>query len=109
LDHRTIDRPDTEFNDVEWGQAWCTARQQINSWIDAEYAVLYGLLSDETYTEIFRDIHTIIEAMPGLHPAFEYLFEAYDVGKDEQYEPMADLYRAIREYRHPQQTTPRSL
>ncbi len=92
-------QPDAELNDVEWVQALYTARQQTNTWIDAEYAVRYGLLSDETYAEIFRDIDTVVEEMPGLVPAFEYLFDAYVVDESISLETMAHLFQAVRSRR----------
>jgi len=96
--------PDPEFSDTEWVQALYTARQQINTWIDAEYAVLYGLLSDETYAEIFRDIDTVVEEMPGLVPPFEYLFEAYGVDEAVSLETMAHLFQVVRSRRATQNT-----
>jgi len=96
--------PDPDFSDTEWVQALYTARQQINTWIDAEYAVLYGLLSDETYAEIFRDIDTVVEEMPGLLPAFEYLFDAYGVDEAASLETMAHLFRAVRSRKETQNT-----
>lgn len=92
-------QPDAELDEVEWVQALYTARQQTNTWIDAEHAVRYGLLSEETYGEIFRDIDTIVAEMPGLHPAFEYLFEAYDVNEDSGLDTMAYLRQAVRRAR----------
>lgn len=41
-------QPNAELDEVEWVQALYTARQQTNTWIDAEHAVRYGLLSEET-------------------------------------------------------------
>jgi hypothetical protein len=65
-----------DLDAVEWVQAPCTARQQTNTWIDSEYAHIHGLLSDETYREIFNDIDPVVQEMPGLISAFEWLFEA---------------------------------
>lgn len=95
-------RSESEFSETEWVQALYTARQQINTWIDAEYAVLYGLLSDETYAETFRDIDTVVEEMPGLVPPFEYLFEAYGLDETVSLETMAHLFRAVRNRREDQ-------
>lgn len=39
---------DPELTDIEWVQALYTARQQINTWIDAENAVINGLPSATT-------------------------------------------------------------
>ena len=99
-------RPDSELSDTEWVQALYTARQQINTWIDAEYAVLYGLLSDETYAEIFRDIDTVVEEMPGLLPAFDYLFDAYGLDEAASLETTAHLFRAVRSRRETQNAPP---
>ena len=65
-----------DLDEIEWVRALYTARQQTNTWIDAEHAHVNGLLSDETYRETFNDIDTVVQAMPGLIPAFEFLFEA---------------------------------
>ena len=95
--------PDPELSEVEWVQALYTARQQTNTWIDAENAVINGLLSEQTYNEIFNDIDTIIREMPGLIPAFEYLFNAYKVDENIELETMAHLYEAVHQYKreHP--------
>lgn len=90
--------PDPELNDVEWVQALYTARQQTNTWIDAENAVINGLLSETTYNEIFNDIDVVIHEMPGLIPFFEYLFDGYDVDENTELETMAYLFKAVREY-----------
>lgn len=88
--------PDPEFTDVEWVQALYTARQQTNTWIDAEHAVINGLLSEQTYREIFTDIDVVVKEMPGLIPAFEYLFEAYKVDENADLETIAYLVEAVR-------------
>ena len=95
--------PAPELNDVEWVQALYTARQQTNTWIDAENAVINGLLSDATHREIFNDIDVVVAEMPGLIPFFEYLFEGYGVDENTELETMAYLMKAVREY-GPKQT-----
>lgn len=71
-------------------------RQQTNTWIEAENAVRAGLLSDETRWEIIRDIDVVVAEMPGLHPAFEYVFEAYGVDENSALETMVYLYKAVK-------------
>lgn len=88
--------PDSDFNDIEWVQALYTARQQTNTWIDAEHAVINGLLSEQTYREMFNDIDVIVKEMPGLIPAFEYIFEAYKVDENSDLETIAYLVEAVR-------------
>ena len=92
-------KPNPNLSEIEWVQALYTARQQTNTWIDAENAVINGLLSDETYDEIFRDIDTVVTEMPGLIPAFEYLFEKYEVNENVKLETMAYLFKAVRRYK----------
>lgn len=92
--------PDPEFNDIEWVQALYTARQQTNTWIDAENAVINGLLSEATYNEIFNDIDVVVNEMPGLIPAFEYIFEAYKLDENAELETIAYLIKAVRNYQH---------
>ena len=92
-------QPDPEFTDIEWVQALYTARQQINTWIDAENAVINSLLSETTRRGVFNDIDVVIAEMPGLIPAWDYLFEAYKVDEDTELETMAYLVRAVREYK----------
>lgn len=92
-------QPDPEFTDVEWVQALYTARQQTNTWIDAENAVINGLLSETTYREIFNDIDVVIAEMPGLIPAWEYVFEGYKVDENSELETMAYLFKAVRKYK----------
>jgi len=92
-------KPDPEFDDIEWVQALYTARQQTNTWLDAEHAVINGLLSEQTYIEIFNDIEVVVEEMPGLIPAFEYLFEAYKVDEDTDLETIAYLFETIQRYK----------
>jgi hypothetical protein len=89
-------QPNPGFSDIEWVQALYTARQQTNTWVDAEHAMRYGLLSDETYAEIFSDIDTVVDEMPGLTTAFDYLFTAYDVDETTELATMRYLLRAIR-------------
>ncbi len=89
---------DPELSEVEWVQALYTARQQTNTWIDAENAVINGLLSENTYREIFNDIDVVVNEMPGLIPAFEYLFEGYKVDEDSELETIAYLVKAVRNY-----------
>lgn len=91
--------PGAEFTDVEWVQALYTARQQTNTWIDAENAVINGLLSETTYREIFNDIDVVIREMPGLIPAFEYLFEGYKVDENHELETMVYLFKVVRDYK----------
>ena len=91
--------PNPELNDVEWVQALYTARQQTNTWIDAEHAVINGLLSEQTYREIFDDIDVVVMEMPGLIPAFEYIFEAYKVDEDSDLETIAYLVKAVSNYK----------
>jgi hypothetical protein len=90
--------PEPELTDVEWVQALYTARQQTNTWIDAENAVINGLLSDATYEEIFNDIDVVVNEMPGLIPFFEYLFDGYKVDENTGFETMAYLMNAVRNY-----------
>lgn len=92
-------RPDPEFTDVEWVQALYTARQQLNTWIDAENAVINGLLSETTRRGVFNDIDVVIAEMPGLIPAWEYLFEGYKLDENTELETMAYLVRAVQEYK----------
>lgn len=92
-------QPDPEFTDTEWVQALYTARQQINTWIDAENAVINGLLSETTRRGVFNDIDVVIAEMPGLIPAWDYLFEAYKMDENTELETMAYLFRAVREYK----------
>lgn len=92
-------QPDPEFTDTEWVQALYTARQQINTWIDAENAVINGLLSETTRRGVFKDIDVVIAEMPGLIPAWDYLFEAYKMDENTELETMAYLFRAVREYK----------
>lgn len=91
--------PDPELDDIEWVQALYTARQQTNTWIEAEHAVINGLLSERTYREIFDDIDIIVKEMPGLIPAFEYIFEAYKVDENSDLETVAYLVKAVRSSR----------
>lgn len=91
-------QPDPEFTEVEWVQAVYTARQQINTWIDAENAVINGLLSEATRRGVFTDIDVVIAEMPGLIPAFEYLFEAYGIDENHELETMAHLFEAVQEH-----------
>ncbi len=91
-------RPDPEFTDVEWVQALYTARQQINTWIDAENAAINGLLSDATHQAMYNDIDVVIAEMPGLIPAFEYLFEAYGVDEHHPLGTVAYLFTAVRDF-----------
>jgi hypothetical protein len=51
------------------GVAPSAARQQSNTRIDAENAVINGLLSEISHKEIFNDIHVLLAEMPGLIPA----------------------------------------
>lgn len=92
-------QPDPDFTDIEWVQALYTARQQINTWIDAENAVINGLLSETTRRGVFNDIDVVITEMPGLVPAWEYLFDAYKMDENSDLETMAYLVRAVREYK----------
>ena len=41
----------------------------------------------------------LIAEMPGLIPAWEYLFEAYKLDEDADLETMAYLFRAVQEYK----------
>lgn len=91
--------PNVQLNDTEWVQALYTARQQTNTWIDAENAMINGLLSAETYDEIFTDIDVVVTEMPGLIPAFEYIFEAYHVDENIKLETMVHLYRAVNAHK----------
>ncbi len=91
-------QPDPTFTDIEWVQAVYTARQQANTWIDAENAVINGLLSEITYREIFDDIDVVISELPGLISAWEYIFEAYKVDENSNRETMAYLFRAVQKY-----------
>ena len=75
---------------------------------DAENAAINGLLSDQTYDEIFRDIDTVVTEMPGLIPAFEYLFEKYKVNENTKLETMAYLFRAVRSYKTTEPGQPQS-
>ena len=68
---------DSELDEVEYVQALAIARQQLNTWVDAETAHLNGLLSEKTYAEVFKDIEVIANEMPGLTPSFRYLIDAY--------------------------------
>lgn len=95
----TLMQPDPELTDTEWVQAVYTARQQINTWIDAENAVINGLLSETTRRGVFSDIDVVIAEMPGLIPAWEYLFEAYNMDEDHELETMAYLIKSVREYK----------
>lgn len=92
-------QPNPEFTDIEWVQALYTARQQINTWIDAENAVINGLLSETTRRGVFNDIDVVIAEMPGLIPAWEYLFEGYKVDENFELETIAYLFRAVRKYK----------
>lgn len=92
-------KPDPELSDTEWVQALYTARQQTNTWIDAENAVINGLLSETTYREIFNDIDVVVNEMPGLIPAFEYLFEAYKVDENTELETIAYLVKAVGDHK----------
>lgn len=92
-------QPDPEFTDIEWVQALYTARQQINTWIDAENAVINGLLSEATRRGIYNDIDVVIAEMPGLIPAFDYLFEGYKIDENNELETMARLFKAVHEYK----------
>jgi hypothetical protein len=67
----------SELNEAEYVQALFMARQQMNTWVDAEAAYLNGLLSEKTYAEVFRDIDVVVDEMPGLVPSFRYVIEAY--------------------------------
>lgn len=91
--------PNPDLNAVEWVQALYTARQQTNTWIDAESALRNGLLSDETRAEIFLDIDVVVSEMPGLWPAFEYLFDAYQVDGTGSLETMNHLFHAIERHK----------
>lgn len=98
-------RPDPEFTDIEWVQALYTARQQINTWIDAENALINGLLSETTRIGVFNDIDVVVAEMPGLIPAWEYLFEGYKLDENSDLETMAYLFTAVQKYKqdHPAQ------
>lgn len=89
-----------EFSDTEWVQAIYTARQQINTWLDAENAVINGLLSDTTYQAMYDDIDVVIAEMPGLIPAFEYLFQAYGIDENHEFETLAYLFTAVGKYKN---------
>ena len=65
---------DPDLDEIERVQALYTARQQTNTWIDAENAHVNGHLSDGTHREIFNGIEIAVKEMPGLIPAFEYPF-----------------------------------
>lgn len=97
-------QPDPEFTDIEWVQALYTARQQINTWIDAENAVINGLLSETTRRGVFNDIDVVIAEMPGLIPAWEYLFEGYKLDENTELETIAYLYRAVQKYKQDRAT-----
>jgi hypothetical protein len=92
-------QPNPELSDIEWVQALYTARQQINTWIDAENAAINGLLSEATRRGVFNDIDVVIAEMPGLVPAWEYLFEGYGLDEDSELETMAYLFRAVQAYK----------
>lgn len=92
-------QPGAEFSDTEWVQALYTARQQINTWIDAENAVINGLLSETTRRGVFSDIDVVVAEMPGLIPAWEYLFEAYKLHEVTELETMAYLFNAVQEFK----------
>lgn len=96
-------QPDPGFTEVEWVQALYTARQQVNTWIDAENAVINGLLSETTRRGVFNDIEVVVAEMPGLIPAFEYLFEAYEIDENSELETMAHLVKSVQDYKqeHP--------
>lgn len=97
-------QPDPEFTDIEWVQALYTARQQVNTWIDAENAVINGLLSETTRRGVFNDIDVVIAEMPGLMPAWEYIFEGYKVDENTELETMAYLFRAVQKYKQDRAT-----
>lgn len=92
--------PNPDFSDTEWVQAIYTARQQINTWVDAENAVINGLLSEATYKAMYNDIDVVIKEMPGLIPAFEYLFQAYGIDENHDLETLAYLFTAVGEYKN---------
>ena len=62
-------------------------------------AVMNGLLSDATRWEVFRDIDVVVAEMPGLIPAFEYLFKDYGVDENSPLETMAHLVKAVNNYK----------
>ena len=97
-------QPDPEFTDVEWVQALYTARQQVNTWIDAENAVINGLLSEATRRAVFKDIDVVIAEMPGLIPAFEYLFDGYEIDENSELETMAHLVKAVQGHKQARAT-----
>ena len=84
---------------AEWVQALYTARQQVNTWIDAENAVINGLLSETTRRGVFNDIDVVIAEMPGLIPAWDYLFEGYKLDETSDLETMAYLFTAVQKYK----------
>ena len=72
----------TELSPSEQAQAVMMARQMINTWKDAESAYNYGLLSDETFDTVLKDISVTMEEIPGLIPYFAYLVDAYELEKE---------------------------
>ncbi len=91
--------PNPTLSEVEWVQALYTPRQRTNTWTEAENAAINGLLSDETYDEIFRDIDTIVSKTPGLLSAFEYEFDVYNVAEGSNLETIDYLVNAVRNKR----------
>jgi hypothetical protein len=94
-----VPEPEPALSDTERVQALYTARQQVNTWIDAENAVINGLLSEATRRGIYSDIDVVIAEMPGLIPYFEYLLTSYGLDGNSGLETMDHLMQAIEAYR----------
>ena len=55
--------------------------------------MINGLLSETTRRGVYSDIDVVIAEMPGLIPAWEYLFEAYKLNENTELETMACFFR----------------
>ena len=73
---------DTELTPSERAQAVNMARQLLNTWLDAESAYNYGLLSDATFESTLIDISAAFKEAPGLIPFMAYLIDLYEMEDD---------------------------
>ena len=73
---------DTELTPSERAQAVNMARQLLNTWLDAESAYNYGLLSEATFESTLIDISAAFKEAPGLIPFMAYLIDLYEMEDD---------------------------
>ncbi len=73
---------DVDLSPSEQVEAVMIARLMINTWKDAESAYNYGLLSDESFDTVLKDISVAMVENPGLIPFFAYMADAYELEKE---------------------------